>query len=130
MAAPETSAASIPSVATPYGPAVQASSDAAMAARSDVEAGATLWRIGTMGKSAAGEAQFWALESPFAEGYPARYGIPPENVANADFIEFGQLRPDTDFVTRVAPPFGSNPGGGIEVVVPSGGVVLGGFSGL
>jgi hypothetical protein len=77
-----------------------------------------------MGKSQAGEAQFWALEDPNSPGYASRYGIPPENVSNADFIETGTLKPGTDFVTRAAPPVGTNPGGGIEVVTPPNGVQL------
>lgn len=52
-----------------------------------MDQGATLYRIGTLGKSQAGEAQFWSLENPANPGYAGRYGIPPENVANADFIE-------------------------------------------
>jgi RHS repeat-associated protein len=115
-------------IATPYGPAVQGSSPAALAARGKVSSGATLWRIGTLGKSQAGEAQFWALEHPSTPGFAARYGIPPANVAKADFIESATLKPGTSFVTRIAPPVGTNPGGGVEVVVPSGGVSLGGFS--
>jgi RHS repeat-associated protein len=111
-------------VDTPYGPAIQDTGAEAMAARVKVENGATLYRTGTMGKSQAGEAQFWALESPTSPGYAARYGIPPENVENANFIETGTLNPGTDFVTRAAPPVGTNPGGGIEVVTPPNGVTL------
>ncbi|MTJ83146.1 MAG: hypothetical protein F8N37_19340 [Telmatospirillum sp.] len=113
-----------PSVATPYGRAVQGGGVDALMARTQVESGARLYRIGTMGKSQAAEAQFWALESPDSPGYAARYGIPPENVAKADFIETGILKPGSDFVTRVAPPVGKNPGGGIEVVTPENGVTL------
>jgi RHS repeat-associated protein len=115
-------------VATPYGPAVQADTVTALAARTKVEKGATLFRIGTTGKSAAGEAQFWALEHPMSPGFAQRYGIPPENITNANFIEAATLKPGTPFVTRPAPGFGPNPGGGIEVVVPSGGVQLKSFS--
>jgi hypothetical protein len=112
------------SVATPYGNAVQSLSAAATTARSQVEGGATLWRMGTMGRSAAGEAQFWSLERPFAPGFATRMGIPPANVANFNFVESATLRPGSPFITRVAPGFGTNVGGGIEVVVPEGGVLL------
>jgi RHS repeat-associated protein len=116
------------SINTPYGPAIQADSAAAMAAREQVQAGATLYRVGTMGQSAAGEAQFWSLESPLSPDFASRYGIPAENVANADFIETATLNPGSPFVTRVAPGMGANPGGGIEAVVDPGGVRLQSFS--
>ena len=70
------------------------------------------------------EAQFWSLETPFAQGFATRMGIPPNNVANANFIESAVLRQGSPFVTRVAPGFGRHVGGGIEVVVPEGGVTL------
>ncbi len=115
-------------IETPYGPAMQSSAAAAVSARLEVEQGAPLYGIGTLGRSAAGEAQFWSLEDPLGRGFAQRYGIPPENVIAADFIESGSLRPGTPFVTRPAPPVGPNPGGGIEVVVPPGGVALESFS--
>jgi RHS repeat-associated protein len=120
----------IADVPTRYGPAVQSTSAAAMSARTQVENGAPLYRIGTLGKSDAAEGQFWALEHPATPGFAARYGIPPENVANYDFMEKGQLVPGTPFVTRVAPPVGTNPGGGIEAVTAPGGVRLTSFSTL
>jgi hypothetical protein len=76
----------------------------------------------------ASEAQFWSLEYPLSPGFAARYGIPAENVTRANFIEAATLRPGTPFVTRVAPPVGTNPGGGIEVVVPEGGVIMRAFT--
>ena len=64
--------------------------------------------------------------------YPARYGIPPENVANSNFIETATVPAGTPFVTRPAPPSpdGKNAGGGIEVVVPSGAARMTSFSSL
>ncbi len=112
------------SVATPYGDALQSVDAAALVARTQVEQGATLYRIGTLGKSQAAEAQFWSLENPATPGYAARYGIPPENVLKADFIETATLKPGVKFITRPAPAVGTNPGGGIEVVVPPGGVSM------
>jgi filamentous hemagglutinin len=72
-----------------------------------------------MGKSEAGEAQFWSLENPLTPGYTERNGIPPGNVARKDFIETATLKPGAPFVTRPAPPCGTNSGGGIEIVVPA-----------
>jgi len=61
-------------VATPYGDALQSNHAAALGARTQVEQGATLHRIGTMGKSQAAEPQFSSLENPSSPGYAARYG--------------------------------------------------------
>jgi hypothetical protein len=109
-------------VATPYGDAVQALTKEALAARAKVEGGATLYRIGTTGKSAAGGAQFWSLENPLSPGYASRYGLPAENITNANFIETATLKPGASFITRPAPGIGTNLGGGMEVVVSPGGV--------
>jgi hypothetical protein len=118
------------SIATPYGAAVQSSAAAALAARTQVQEGALLYRIGTTGKSQAAEAQFWSLEHPLSTGYASRYGIPAGNVSNANFIEAARLRTGAPFVTRAAPGIGKNVGGGIEVVVPSGGVQMQWFTGM
>ncbi|MFM0381164.1 hypothetical protein PQQ72_29565 [Paraburkholderia strydomiana] len=115
-------------MATPYGDALQSNHAAALGARTQVEQGAMLHRIGTMGTSQAAEAQFWSLENPSSPGYAARYGIPAENVSNTNFVETATLKPGTVFVTRPAPAVGANPGGGIEIVVPSGGVQMKSFS--
>lgn len=115
------------SVDTPYGPALQSNAPEALAARKQVQSGVTLYRAGTMGKSQAAEAQFWSLEHPDNPGYAQRYGIPQENIVNANFVETGVLKLGTPFVTRAAPAVGSNPGGGIEVVTPAHGVSLKSF---
>ena len=112
------------SVGTPYGAALQSETAASAAARAQVSGGSTLYRVGTTGRSAAGEAQFWALEHPLSPGSASRYGLPAENIIAADFIETATLKPGTSFITRPAPGIGANPGGGIEVVVPSGGIRL------
>lgn len=114
-------------IETPYEPAVQSILPEAMEARKPVEAGATLYRLGTKGTSHAAEAQFWTMEHPDTPGFAARHGIPPENVLNADFIEVGTIKPGTPFITRPAPGSGTNPGGGIEVVVPPNGVQVTSF---
>jgi RHS repeat-associated protein len=109
-------------IKTPYGIVKQSNNPAALAARTQVEEGATLYRLGTTGKSEAAEAQFWALEHPNTPGFAQRYGIPAKNIKNANFIEAAKVNPGTPFVTRPAPGIGSNTGGGIEVIVPEGGV--------
>ena len=55
------------------------------------------------------------------------YGIPPENIANANFIETGVLKQGAQFITRPAPPVGPNLGGGVEVVTGPNGIDLTGF---
>lgn len=115
-------------VETPWGIADQATDAASMAARGQVQGGATLYRIGTTGKSPAAEAQFWSLENPLSPGYAQRYGIPDSNIRNANFIETATLKSGTPFVTRPAPAIGSNAGGGIEVVVPENGVKMRAFN--
>jgi hypothetical protein len=114
-------------VSTPQEIAAQSIAPEALAARVKVEQGATLYRIGTMGRSDAAEAQYWALENPMNPGYAERYGIPPSNVVKPDFVETATLKPGTPFITRPAPGVGGNSGGAIEVVVPRNGVVLKSF---
>lgn len=115
-------------ITTSRGVARQSISAAALAARAKVEEGAVLWRVGTTGKSRARNAEFWTLEHPSTPGFASRYGIPPGNVRNADFIESAVVPPGGTFITREAPGVGPNLGGGIEVVVPRGGVELRSFS--
>lgn len=113
---------------TPFGIANQGVDAVSLAARGQVENGATLYRIGTTGKSQAAEAQFWSLENPLSKEYAQRYGIPAENVKNANFIQTATLKSGTSFVTRPAPGVGANTGGGIEVVVPESGVMMRAFN--
>jgi RHS repeat-associated protein len=116
-------------VQTPYGIAKQSQTASALAARTEVSNGTTLYRVGTTGRSQTSEAQFWSLEHPLSSGYAQRYGLPTQNVQNANFIEAATLKPGTSFVTRTAPAVGTNQGGGIEAVVPSGGVQMKWFAG-
>ncbi|MEO7065620.1 MAG: putative Ig domain-containing protein [Rhodanobacter sp.] len=112
------------SISTPYGDALQSSNADALAARSQVDQGATLYRYGTTSKSHAAEGQFWSLEIPTNPGFAERYGIPPANVENANFIETAILRQDAPYITRPAPGVGANPGGGIEVITEPNGVKM------
>jgi RHS repeat-associated protein len=118
-------------IRTPHTVASQSTLDEAIAARPIVEKGAPVYRLGTLGESQAAEAQYWALEHPFSAGFAERYGIPEVNIRGADFVEVGRVRPDSEFVTRVAPGTSSqgvtNKGGAIEVVVRPGGVRLQSF---
>lgn len=112
-------------IKTPFGDATQELTQRALSARSRVEEGAKVYRLGTKGKSQTGhQAQFWSLEHPLALEYAKKYGIPKENIHNADFIEIAIVKKDSQFVTRTAPPAGGNPGGGVEIVVPEGGVTI------
>lgn len=115
-------------VSTPWGPAFQDRSAAALRARADVEAGAVLWRTGTAGRSQTNLAQFWAFEHPFTPGFAEGYGIPPQNLLHADFIQSAVPRPGARFVTRRAPGYGPNGGGRIEVVAEGRGIWFRGYS--
>ena len=121
------STARFPTINVPYGTGIasQSLNYDALAARKQVSNGATLYRLGTTGKSATGEAQYWSLQNPATtEGFAAKFGVPAKNVSKPNFIAGGKINPGTAFVTRPAPSVGTNPGGSIEVVVPSGGVRL------
>lgn len=114
-------------IVTPREIAEQGLTTEAIAARARVTEGTTLYRTGMRGRSNTGaQAQFWSLENPSSPGYNSRYGIPPGNVSDPDFIETAVIRSDAQFVTRPAPadPSGVTTGGGIEVVVPEGGVTI------
>ncbi|HWS70947.1 MAG TPA: hypothetical protein VN605_02485, partial [Thermoanaerobaculia bacterium] len=118
------------SVSTPYGRAFQDQSLTALMARVRVRLGARIYRLGTLGVSETYEGQFWSFDHRMTPGFAARYGIPPANVASADFIEAGVVPRGVRFVTRLAPPSpgGVNPGGGVEVVVAPKDIRLQGFS--
>jgi hypothetical protein len=121
------SAKNAKAVKIPYetGEALQEMTAEALKVRAKADNGATLYRVGTRGRSQTGaQAQFWSHENPLSPGYAERYGIPPENLKNMDFLETATLKEGTNFITRKAPSYGSNPGGAIEVVVPEGGVTI------
>ena len=86
-----------------------------------------IFRVGTRGKNMTGsKAQYWSPKHPQMPEYGAKYGIPPSNYKNFDFIEVGRIKPGTSFVTRKAPGALGSPGGAIEVVVPEGTVIIDG----
>ncbi len=101
-------------ISTPYGPAAQEDSAAALAARQQVDQGELLYRKGNFGEQRVLEAQHWAMENPSNPEYDSIYGVP--YTGKADYIVGGELRPNEPFITREAPPIYPNPGGGIEVV--------------
>jgi hypothetical protein len=112
-------------VSTPFGKATQEMTKDAIAARAKVQRGDYVYRLGKRGRSQTGkDAQFWSLEHPKTPGYGNKYGIPEENIRNADFIERATIKSDNDFITRKAPAVGNNNGGGMEVVTTRGGVVI------
>jgi RHS repeat-associated protein len=106
-------------IATAYGTEIQSTSAAAQAALGEVEAEATVFRTGQLGKSMAGESQYWALESPASPGYAAQMGLP--DVA-PDFVLGGTVSPSASVITNEAVGLGSNAGGAIQVVTSPGGV--------
>jgi hypothetical protein len=113
-------------IQTDYGRAYQDLTKEALEARSEVQSGATLYKIGTFGPSDVLKSQYWALENPFTDpNYVSKYGIPPENLTGGEsFLIIGHIREGFDFITRVAPGVGSYVGGAIEVVVQECGVKI------
>jgi hypothetical protein len=104
-------------------------SRAALQARAAVQQGATLYRVGTLGRSAGPEGQYWSLQNPIATpGYATTYGLPaPREGVTTVFVEPGELNPGAKLITRSAPGIGSNTGGAIEVVTDPGSMTLNGF---
>ena len=101
------------SINTPNGNAKQSMSRNALQIRSYVSRGGKLYRTGEFGKSNVTNAQYWAPKNPFTPGYASKYGLANSQL---DYIIKGTKIPKSPFVTRPAPEFGSNVGGGIEVV--------------
>ena len=52
------------SIATPYGPAIQEESAAALQVRGQIQQGATVYKGGVLGRSDTGASQFFATENP------------------------------------------------------------------
>lgn len=120
----------IEKVETPYGLAKQSLSKAALQARESIENnGAIIYRGGIIGISETAGGQFWFLENPLTTpNYASNYGIPVENFKNMNFVETSTIKQGDLFITRPAPGIGTNIGGGIEVVIPSGSITIGSFS--
>lgn len=112
-------------IQTPYGIVKQTKSIEALKLRREVLEGKKLYRIGTRNRSQSGKtAQFWATEQPFTNEYADKFGIPPENVRESNFVEKGRIDPDTNFIVRKAPGYEDHAGGGLEIVVEAGGVIV------
>jgi len=112
------------SIATPHGRAFQRLSRDALDLRSEVAGGRQVFRGGNFGRSAAGEGQFFSVESPLSPGFADRVGAATLGRGTPDFVIGGTVRPGAGLVTRRAPPFGKNAGGALEVVTEPGAVRL------
>jgi RHS repeat-associated protein len=112
-------------IQTPHGPAYQAMTPEAIAARGAVENGALLYRQGSFGVQNTANGQFWSLTNPAnSPNYVETMGMPGASNQGANWIMSGQLRAGTPFVTRPAPGIGTNAGGALEAVTPPGGVQI------
>ncbi len=113
-------------IKTNYGYAYQEYSFSLLHKRLGIRSGDTpLYRVGTKGISDEANGQFWATTSPTDPTYAIKYGIPEENVKLIDMSIEGKLGSrELPFITRKAPAYGNNPGGGIEVVVNRGSVEI------
>ena len=112
--------------------ATQSSTPEALLALQKVKDGANLYRIGTLGQSAAAEAQYWAPENPLnitdIKQFAEKYGIPEENLKTGDFfVEIAKPKNVLTLISREAPSYGGNLGGSVEIVVPLNGVILESF---
>ncbi|MEX2232451.1 MAG: fibronectin type III domain-containing protein [Cyclobacteriaceae bacterium] len=112
--------------------AKQSSSEYAISALENVKNGSPLYRIGTLNRSSAAEAQYWSLENPLnikdIKTFAKKYGIPEDNLKSGEFfLEIGKPKQSSPIISREAPAFENNPGGGIEIVVPSNSVGLESF---
>jgi hypothetical protein len=113
------------SIQTPYGMARQDISPEAISALKSAQAGAPLYRQGTLGVQQTAEGQFWSLKNPLSEvGYAEKMGLPEKGSGDPDWIISGRLKLGAQAITRRAPGLGNNPGGDIEVVVNSGDVEI------
>ena len=123
------------SIKIPHGNgwATQSNTEIAQAVYNSVKTERKIYRLGTLNRSLAGEAQFWSAENPYSYediwSYADKYGIPHENLLGDEvFFEVGIIPENIPFITREAPGFGDNAGGAIEVVVPEKSITLETFS--
>ena len=104
---------SLSTINTPYGKAVQSTSNDALQLRQFVSNRGELYRGGTFGRSNVTDAQFWSPENPLNPGYTDRYGV---DFSKVDYVIGGKQMLGTPYITRPAPALGSNIGGGLEIV--------------
>ena len=107
------------SITTPYAVETQSASAAAQGALAEAQNGATLYRMGELGKSMAGESQYWALQNPLTPGYANQIGMPG---VTPNFIIGGTANPGSVIITNEAAGLGANAGGGIQVITSPRGV--------
>ena len=103
-------------VVTPQGTALQALTPEALALRNSVAEGQSIFRAGNFPRSAAAEGQYWSTQSPLSSGYANSVGAANLGASTPEFIMGGSVRPGANFITRPAPPYGGNAGGGLEIV--------------
>ncbi|MDX1901195.1 MAG: tetratricopeptide repeat protein [Gammaproteobacteria bacterium] len=103
-------------MALPEGYAYQSNAADALSAKALAQSGAPLFRAVKQGFSrSADNAYYWSLENPlYTENYAKKMG---SATTEFDHVDSAQLRPGAPIITRPAPPYGNNPGGGIEVIV-------------
>jgi RHS repeat-associated protein len=106
-------------IRTPYALEVQSASIEAQAALAEVQGGATLYRMGELGRSMAGESQYWSLSNPLSPGYASQMGMP---TVAPNFVMGGTLARGASVVTNSAAALGPNVGGAVQAVTSPGGV--------
>lgn len=118
----------------PYdnGWAAQSDTEAAHNVLENIANSRKVYRLGGLSRSTAAEGQFWSPENPFEFpsiwDFAKKYGIVEDNLKGDVFFEIGLISENVPYITREAPAFGNNLGGGIEVVVPVNTIKLENFS--
>ncbi|HBY01724.1 MAG TPA: hypothetical protein DEG92_04150, partial [Rikenellaceae bacterium] len=104
------------SVQTPQGIAHQETSQEAKELYNEVKNGKQIYRSGNFPRSKATEGQYWSTDNPLNHGYADRVGAANLNNETPDFVIGGTIKEEANFVTRKAPPYGTNQGGALEIV--------------
>lgn len=112
---------SIAPVSTMHGLAEQGLDMASLAAKFHVEKGGLIYKVGTRGISETNQSQFWSIGNPLQiSNFGKKYGIKPDNLKDANFLQTAEIKRDSQFITRVA-----EGGTSIEVVAPVSSIRLG-----
>lgn len=118
---PLPNASDAPSIQTPYALESQNPTPWAQGAAEQAD-GVTLYRSGQLGKSMAGESQYWSFQNPMSPNYNSTIGMPD---VTPDFVMGGTLRQGESLVVNEAAGIGSNGGGALQVVTSPGVAGLG-----
>ena len=106
-------------IETPYALEMAGTSVKARVAIAAARNGATLYRAGELGKSMAGESQYWSLRNPLSPNYASKLGMPGVKM---NFMMGGTLDPEASAIANEAASLGANVGGDAQIVTSPNGV--------